>query len=47
MESAEKWQISVLALFLKTNIVESAGPQVEERSAAKLQKGGQEGDVSH
>ena len=33
--------------FFKTNIVESAGPQVEERRAAKLQKGGREGDVSH
>ena len=29
----------------KTNIVESAGPQVGERRAAKLQKGGREGDV--
>ena len=33
--------------FFKTNIIESAGPQVEERRAAKLQKGGREGDVSH
>ena len=32
--------------FFKTNIVESTGPQVEERRAAKLQKGGREGDVS-
>ena len=33
--------------FFKTNIIESAGPQVEERRAAKLQKGGREGDVCH
>ena len=40
------WQ-SNYKRFFKTNIVESAGPQVEERRAAKLQKGGREGDVSH
>ena len=40
------WQ-SNYKRFFKTNIVKSAGPQVEERRAAKLQKGGREGDVSH